>query len=399
MKNKVCPILKPNERTGLHRKCLEEDCAWYVDGSCAAVANAMRENNCRAMTEGCSKVKNDVLVTLAKYPEFREVVSLVVKGDAELKKTFAEFCHTCNEEDEEEIFSPSNSPSSSPSSEIDALKEELAATREYAKASDEAAAVAELENKKLKEEMERLKESKKQLLDDLDFAKGYWREANFKNDALETEVRELKEKNRVLTEEMKEVVADRDSIARENEGWQDANKTLLVKVEDLDEKNRVLVNEMKELSQDNENLSKSYFDIKEAYNDLIQMSENKREALEGEIELLKNSLDDTKQSEFKLKMKEMKMREDVKEGTKQIEIYDVNGEMWQCNPEMFPDLVAIRLQWDSELGWGNLEFTYNTKTHEWNLDSECMSEEFCLAVLKHWLHLVYTGEKIVQRVD
>ena len=143
---------------------------------------------------------------------------------------------------------------------------------------------------------------------------------------------------------------------------------------------------------------KAHLEVKEAYNELLEMSEKKRSELDGEIELLKTSLNDTKNSEFSHKMKELKMREGMKEEAKQIEIYDVNGEMWLCDPETFPNLVAFRIQWDSELGWGNLEFTYNTKTHEWNVDSECMSEEFCLAILKYWLHLVYTGEKKIQKL-
>jgi hypothetical protein len=316
MGKKICPMFA-EVQMGVPRRCAGESCSWFVDGECAVVTTAKKEHNCRETKKKCNKEKDDFIVTLAQHPEFREAVGLVVKGDAELKKAFAEFCHTCNEEGEEEVLSPSISPSSSPSSELDALREELAATREYAKASDEAATVAELENKKLKEEMEKLRE------------------------------------------EMEEVVADRDSIARENEGWQ------------------------------------------QAYNELLEMSEKTREKLEEENKLLKSSLNDTKQSEFSLLMKEIAKREDMKEGMeeKKYEIYDVNGEMWKCDEDFFPNLICFRITWEANVGFGQLEFRYNTSSHKWEYDDECMSEEFCLAVLKHWLRLVYTGEKTVQRVD
>ena len=76
------------------------------------------------------------------------------------------------------------------------------------------------------------------------------------------------------------------------------------------------------------------------------------------------------------------------------EIYYVESEMWKCNDEHFPNQVAFRIQWNANVGFGELTFVYNTKEHKWTVDDECMSEEFCLAVLQKWLHGVYTGDGV-----
>ena len=66
-------------------------------------------------------------------------------------------------------------------------------------------------------------------------------------------------------------------------------------------------------------------------------------------------------------------------------IYDVNTEMYICNQEYYPDCIGFQLNWTANVGFGQLTFIYNTKTKEWGYDSECMSEEFCKAVLDKWL--------------
>lgn len=79
-------------------------------------------------------------------------------------------------------------------------------------------------------------------------------------------------------------------------------------------------------------------------------------------------------------------------------IYEVHSEMWKCDDEHFPDQIAFRIQWSANIGFGELEFVYNTKTNKWSIDDECMSEEFCNAVLAKWLHGVYTGENAISKL-
>ena len=79
-------------------------------------------------------------------------------------------------------------------------------------------------------------------------------------------------------------------------------------------------------------------------------------------------------------------------------IYEVRSEMWKCNEKHFPNELAFRIQWSANVGFGELTFTYNTETNTWCVDSECMSEEFCNAVLAKWLNGVYTGENAVSKL-
>ena len=126
MGKKVCPMLT-NDRTGLQRKCLEKDCAWYVDGACAAITNTKKDNH-------CSKATNDVLVTLAKYPEFREAVGLATKNDAKIKKIIAEYLHSNCEEESLSLSSPPSFPPSP--EEYQELLDTLGYAREMWKAAE-----------------------------------------------------------------------------------------------------------------------------------------------------------------------------------------------------------------------------------------------------------------------
>jgi len=67
------------------------------------------------------------------------------------------------------------------------------------------------------------------------------------------------------------------------------------------------------------------------------------------------------------------------------EIYSAVGQMYKCNEEFYPNCIGFQIEWEANLGFGQLTFIYDTKTKEWGCDSECMSKEFCNAVLKKWL--------------
>lgn len=77
---------------------------------------------------------------------------------------------------------------------------------------------------------------------------------------------------------------------------------------------------------------------------------------------------------------------------KKYEIYDVEAEMYKAN-EYFSNTMVFRLNWTANLGFGELNFYYDTKKNEWECDSECMSKEFCKAVLDKWLSDVMNKEK------
>ena len=81
------------------------------------------------------------------------------------------------------------------------------------------------------------------------------------------------------------------------------------------------------------------------------------------------------------------------------EIYSVSSEMWKCDEHYFPNRVCLCIQWKANIGFGQLKFIYNTQTNEWNIDDECMDEEFCQAVLNKWLHGIYTGEQKFQKLE
>ena len=72
-------------------------------------------------------------------------------------------------------------------------------------------------------------------------------------------------------------------------------------------------------------------------------------------------------------------------------IYRVEGEIFKAN-ERFPNIMVFNLFWEADSGFGELEFSYNTETKEWECDDECMSKEFCSAVLNRWLDDIY-GKK------
>lgn len=69
---------------------------------------------------------------------------------------------------------------------------------------------------------------------------------------------------------------------------------------------------------------------------------------------------------------------------KEYEIYSVDAEMFNCN-KYFPNCIGFQLNWNANIGFGQISFIYDTVTKEWSYDSECMGKEFCLTVLKKWL--------------
>lgn len=71
---------------------------------------------------------------------------------------------------------------------------------------------------------------------------------------------------------------------------------------------------------------------------------------------------------------------DMKEN-KKYEFYDVKAEMFLADPECYPDTIVFKILWEANVGFGELTFTYNTKTLEFDYDSECMSKEFCIEVV------------------
>lgn len=77
---------------------------------------------------------------------------------------------------------------------------------------------------------------------------------------------------------------------------------------------------------------------------------------------------------------------------KKYDIYDVEAEIYKAN-EHYPNTIVFRLKWTANLGFGELNFHYNTEKNEWKCDNECMSKEFCNAVLDKWLIDVIDKEK------
>ena len=71
--------------------------------------------------------------------------------------------------------------------------------------------------------------------------------------------------------------------------------------------------------------------------------------------------------------------------SKQYEIIEATGEMHKCN-DHYPDTYALNIKWVAkEIGFGELNITYNEKTGKWSKDTEYMSDEFCQSVLAKWL--------------
>ena len=75
---------------------------------------------------------------------------------------------------------------------------------------------------------------------------------------------------------------------------------------------------------------------------------------------------------------------------KKYEIFDVEAEMYKAN-ENFPSTMVFRLSWVANLGFGELNFYYDTEKQEWECDSECMSKKFCQAVLDKWLENIMSN--------
>lgn len=90
-------------------------------------------------------------------------------------------------------------------------------------------------------------------------------------------------------------------------------------------------------------------------------------------------------------LEELKVLREQKEQGK-YKIYDVEAEMYKAN-ENFHNTMVFRLNWTENLGFGELNFYYDTEKNEWECDSECMSKELCSAVLNKWLEDVMSKEK------
>lgn len=76
---------------------------------------------------------------------------------------------------------------------------------------------------------------------------------------------------------------------------------------------------------------------------------------------------------------------------KEYEIYSVSAEMFLCN-EHFPDCMGFQLDWEANVGFGQLSFMYNVRTKMWSYDSECMGKDFCMTVLNKWLGDLEKGD-------
>ena len=59
------------------------------------------------------------------------------------------------------------------------------------------------------------------------------------------------------------------------------------------------------------------------------------------------------------------------------EIHKVTAEMYNCNTDYFPDEICFCLDWEANIGWGEIRIHYNTKNKKWTFDTEGMSNEFC----------------------
>ena len=67
------------------------------------------------------------------------------------------------------------------------------------------------------------------------------------------------------------------------------------------------------------------------------------------------------------------------------EIYEVEAEMFPANELYFPNKTVLILKWEANIGIGEITYTYNWKTKEWNCDTECMGRELCTAVFDKWM--------------
>lgn len=86
-------------------------------------------------------------------------------------------------------------------------------------------------------------------------------------------------------------------------------------------------------------------------------------------------------------------------GNKKYEIYSTVAEMWKGDGKYFQNIISFHINWVANVGFGDLEFSYNTETNEWDVESEYMDEEFCQAVLNKWLHGIYSGEEKFQKLE
>lgn len=77
---------------------------------------------------------------------------------------------------------------------------------------------------------------------------------------------------------------------------------------------------------------------------------------------------------------------------KEYEIEYACGEMYKCRGK-FKDTIGITIDWCAVgIGFGQLQFYFDTKTGEWEVDDEYMSADFCKAVLAKWFDGIYTRE-------
>lgn len=70
------------------------------------------------------------------------------------------------------------------------------------------------------------------------------------------------------------------------------------------------------------------------------------------------------------------------------EIYEVEAEMFPANELYFPNKTVLILKWEANIGFGEITYTYNRETKEWNCDSGGKSNAFCVAVIEQWIKTI-----------
>ena len=71
------------------------------------------------------------------------------------------------------------------------------------------------------------------------------------------------------------------------------------------------------------------------------------------------------------------------ENKEEYEIFSAQGELYSYDLQF-----GLQISWESNIGFGQLTFIYDPESETWDCDTECMSEEFCKAVLNKWLHSI-----------
>ena len=69
---------------------------------------------------------------------------------------------------------------------------------------------------------------------------------------------------------------------------------------------------------------------------------------------------------------------------KDYQIHEVEADMIKYDKK-YSHMIGFRLRWIATIGFGELNFYYDTKNKTWEYDTECMDKAFCAAVLEKWL--------------